>query len=455
MGLKERATKFKNLFDKGLRKRAEFLKGNEVSEQEDLNDTVFKKEYNLKTVLEISKEIYNSLEPNELMNVLLLTFIGQTGSRKGAFCLKNNNELELKINKGITEESILKINFDEIDDILDLRGSDEQKNIDLIFPLTGKKSILGFIILSESSLLDIKDQEEVFRPLLSLGGIALENAILYNKMASKFKQLEALYEIGQTLSESPNMQEVLFLSFATLEHGLGINKFLLLLKRNQNEFSVFDGFGCREETHKRLKIKNDDDFYSKISSQEVADLYPERDTFNSLISSEDLDEANTLLFIPLKVYGEINGFLVMINVEEIEELEWQKKLYQLAGSYFSSSIYLVKNKNYNNEKEIDLKNILANIIDDQLSFSSKIGLLMGFGLIEIHDVKALNNYIQNMQVKVIDLFLNYKLVAVAVENEDEIKQFFDQIPKNICNVMNVVNTSNFDNSRDIINALKV
>lgn len=426
MGLRAKANSFRCLFEKGLRKRAEFFALEKGEQKPSLEDQIFKKDYNLQTVLEISKEIYRSLDPKELSNILLLTFMGQTRSGKGAFFLLEQGVYQCKINKGFAEETVAAFNWPTLQEMTDLRGQNAG-DVELLLPLQGKNSIIAYVVLAQVGLESIACEEEVLRPLLSLGGIALENAMLYDDIKERFKQLEALHEIGDTLTQSPNLQEVLFLAFAALEHGLGISKLLLFLKKEET-FAVYDGYGCTEETHKRFVFNEDSDLYSQICDPGVHDLSFFDLDWTLYLSSEE-QKTPTRLFIPLQTYGEVHGFLCILAREQQQDDAWQQKLFELVGSYFSSALYLVLNKSYIDENEIDLSRVVEKLLGEQLEFSKKMNFPVLFALTQAlgAEPQGLAEYLSGCHAKSIDLILGYKILIIPCEADSSVEAITEKL----------------------------
>lgn len=454
MGLRTKANSFRCLYEKGLRKRAEFFALEKEENSPSLEDQIFKKDYNLQTVLEISKEIYRSLDPKELSNILLLTFMGQTRSGKGAFFLLEQGVYVCKINKGFADDSVAAFAWQSQQDITDLRDR-KSSEAELILPLQGKNSIIAYVVLAQVGLVSISSEEEVLRPLLSLGGIALENAMLYDDIKERFKQLEALHEIGDTLTQSPDLQEVLFLAFAALEHGLGISKLLLFLKKGES-FVVYDGYGCTEETHKRFSFTENSDIYPQICEPGVHDLSALELDWSQYLSSEE-QKSSARLFIPLQTYGEVHGFLCILAKDQPQDAEWQLKLFELVGSYFSSALYLVLNKSYMDENEIDLSRVIEKLLGEQLEFSKKMNFPVLFALAQTKDAEqqALVEYLSSCHGKSIDLILGYKILIIPCEAASQVEEIIRKIEALRLELVRFVFSGEIETQQDLLKHLQI
>jgi hypothetical protein len=425
LGLKEKA-----FLSRGgsLREKASFLLGRTTQPLEKPEEALLRKSHHLETVLEISQEIYRTLDPVELMNILLLTFMGQFRSSRGGFFLRDQ-ESPIEISKGIDREDIQTLNLEEVQEIKDFRN--REGKVDFAFPVMGKSELLGHILLGNTGLEDVEKEKSVFGPLLSLGGIALENALLYDQIQSKFEQLKALHEIGEILNQTPNLEEVLFLAFSTLEHGLGINKMFLLLKNEQGAMSVFDGNGCREKSHRSLKIESGSEIAQYLDGENAVDLMDRGIRWNRWLAEEDAEEMNLAFFVPLKVYGELFGYMAIFEVEKLRDMDWYKKLYQLVGSHFANAVYMLRHKGTETEKGLDLKDTLKAIIEEQLNFTKKMDMELGFALIQPGaDAAALHEFVKEHKMQAINLFFNHKILLVPGEDTDSIEILFQQGARN-------------------------
>lgn len=448
-GLKEKSAFYKHRFEVEERKLKEKI---QEESSENLEDKIFKKEYQLQTVLEISQEIYRTLDPNELMNIFLLTFMGQSRSSKGAFLLKEGANFQLTVAKGIDEGDLLTVSLDSsLKEVQDLR-SDSNTPIDIIFPVMGKQEVLGFILLSKTGIQNIEQEEEVFAPLLSLGGIALENALLYDDIQTKFNQLQALYQIGETLNQSPDLHEVLFLAFSTLEYGLGIQKLLLLLKNENEDYTVFDGYGCTEETHKNFKIEKSSELENLLEDKKAINLLNE-EGFNpaSYFSERDLEELDLCFSIPLKIYGENIGYLVILKTLENSDVKWHEKLYELVASYFASSIYLIQKKDYQKEDSFDLKALLLYFLNEQIDFAQKMDYEIAFAVSPSLSQDAKDFLLEN-KVKYMPLFFGHYLLTFVREEKSLIEAEFAKA-ETVCTLKNKAYADESQDAIDIVEKL--
>ncbi|HOJ49180.1 MAG TPA: hypothetical protein PKW55_00010 [Spirochaetota bacterium] len=384
-----------------------------------LETSLLKKEYDIKNLFEISKEIYNTLNPKELVNLLLLTFIGYTRASAACFLIKKNG-LSVFLNKDFSDDDILFIK-DKINNNQILTNKDFY-----IFELKAK-TITGYLVLKKIGLENIDKDIEILIPIISLGCNALENAFLHDNLRKRFKQLEAIHEIGEVLKTSRKLDEIIFLTFSTLEYGLGIKKMLLINKKD-NVYKVFDGYGFREDTYKKLFFDETSDIFNIVANKKYIDLFTNNsDIVNKYFSLYDVNEMNTALFIPLKIYDKILGFFVIGGVDTLDEYDWRLSLYKVLSSYFATSLYTLSvapfEDRYNNI--FNISSVLKNIIEEQILVAKNFNHKIFFAFVKTNSLNETNSF--NPQV--INILGRYKILVYIFQYDSDFTKFLDTLKK--------------------------
>lgn len=167
----------------------------------------------------------------------------------------------------------------------------------------------------------------------------IENSEMKEK---ELKDLDALINLSELLSKKPKIEEFLPASFMVLENNFQFEKFVILLKNDVNEYSIFDGYGCREETYHKFKFRADSNFFSLLPKNDM-DLFDSNSfPWELFFSEEDHKESNQLIFIPLRIETEIYGYLVILRVPSNMEIPWMRKLAGFLSSFYSIALALKK-----------------------------------------------------------------------------------------------------------------
>jgi len=194
----------------------------------DVNRRLDKKNQELNTLFEISKEINSTLEGDKIVNVLAYALMGELMvQRCMIFATENDEELELYVNKGFRGEELnvfQEENFRKrmkqisqpvltsklVED--DLRAAFQNQGVQLLVPMVSQNVVRGLVLLGEkitkAEFLD--DDLEFAATLCNATMISIENARLFKETLEKQKLEEELAiarEIQQRLlpKEAPEL----------------------------------------------------------------------------------------------------------------------------------------------------------------------------------------------------------------------------------------------------------
>jgi len=193
----------------------------------DVNRRLDKKNQELNTLFEISKEINSTLDGEKIVNVLAYALMGELMVQRCMIFAAENGELDLYVNKGFRSEE-LSI-FDEenfrkrlkqisqpvltsklVED--DLRTIFQNHGVKLLVPMLSQNVVRGLVLLGEkltkAEFLD--DDLEFSSTLCNAAMISIENARLFKETLEKQKLEEELAiarEIQQRLlpKEAPEL----------------------------------------------------------------------------------------------------------------------------------------------------------------------------------------------------------------------------------------------------------
>ncbi|OHD09789.1 MAG: hypothetical protein A2Y41_14050 [Spirochaetes bacterium GWB1_36_13] len=156
------------------------------------------------------------------------------------------------------------------------------------------------------------------------------------KVEKVFDRFEVVRRVGELLNKSSNLAEGLFLISEILERKLGIHKLLILLRNEKNQFSVYEGYGCREETHKKFIFETTSEIRSLIMQKEGKNLRKKDYNWKELLALEDFNETERYHFAPINYLGKTQGYLsVLATTKEPEN--WEQPIYEMIASFTAST----------------------------------------------------------------------------------------------------------------------
>jgi sigma-B regulation protein RsbU (phosphoserine phosphatase) len=193
----------------------------------DVNRRLDKKNQELNTLFEISKEINSTLEGDKIVSVLAYALMGELMAQRCMIFASENGKFELYVNKGFRgeetktfeEESFLKrlqqisqpaLTSKLVED--DLRTTLQTNGVQLLVPMVSQSVVRGLVLLGEKiTKADYLDDDlEFSSTLCNAAMISIENARLFKETLEKQKLEEELAiarEIQQRLlpKEAPQL----------------------------------------------------------------------------------------------------------------------------------------------------------------------------------------------------------------------------------------------------------
>jgi sigma-B regulation protein RsbU (phosphoserine phosphatase) len=193
----------------------------------DVNRRLDKKNQELNTLFEISKEINSTLEGDKIVNVLAYALMGELMVQRCMIFAAENGNLELYVNKGFRSEELAifeEENFRKrmkqisqpvltnklIED--DLRTTFQNHGVQLLVPMLSQNIVRGLVLLGEKITKTefLEDDLEFSSTLCNAAMISIENARLFKETLEKQKLEEELAiarEIQQRLlpKEAPEL----------------------------------------------------------------------------------------------------------------------------------------------------------------------------------------------------------------------------------------------------------
>ncbi|TFB12884.1 hypothetical protein E3V33_03825 [Candidatus Marinimicrobia bacterium MT.SAG.4] len=278
------------------------------------------REQDLNDLFEVSSRLSSLTNYESIIEQVLLSLMGRLMIQKSAFMLiAGEDELQLIKTKGLdgslegmtVKYSDLPESFSPVYDLDDFNPFKEfliENNIEVLFPLMRKGSILGILGFGKRLLGKKYENEEInyVSSLLSLAASSIENALIVAdiKRASKGldrknQELQTLFELGKELNSTLDLDKIVKQFGYALMGQLMVSKFLLYLK-TESSFELFHSKGYTQEHIDLLSP-----FIDQITG--LSEPLLVRNKEDGLQNA--LGKANIAALIPLTIQGENRGTL--------------------------------------------------------------------------------------------------------------------------------------------------
>lgn len=302
-----------------------------------LTDELEKKTYHLKTLSDVSQEIFFLKEPKEIIPTLLLMVMGSYGSMQGLAFLLNEEQTAIEVFNQQGVEASLKGDLEQliksqshtsvigIDQSIQL-GVDSLKGQDTVFldflisnefviftPFTLKNKFMGGFALGAKLLGEPYnvDDLELLSTLLNLGAISVENAKLQQKQLTQERlgrELEIATNIQLSFlpSSLPAIQGIDFAAFFKPAKEVG-GDFYDFITLPENKLGIVIADVCGKGIPAALYMALSRALIRACSAHEPVNMVKAVLCTNSLIQ----DCANADLFVTLifAIYDPANGIL--------------------------------------------------------------------------------------------------------------------------------------------------
>ncbi|TFB10083.1 hypothetical protein E3V36_04800 [Candidatus Marinimicrobia bacterium MT.SAG.2] len=278
------------------------------------------REQDLNDLFEVSSRLSSLTNYESIIEQVLLSLMGRLMIQKSAFMLiAGEVELQLIKTKGLDDSlegmtvkySDLPESFSPVSDLNDFNPLKEfliENNIEVLFPLIRKGSILGILGFGKRLLGKKYENEEInyVSSLLSLAASSIENALIVadvkraNKgLDRKNQELQTLFELGKELNSTLDLDVIVKQFGYALMGQLMVTKFLLYLKTD----SSFELFHSKGFTQEHIEILSP--YVDQITG--LSEPLLVRNKKNELQNA--LRQANIAALIPLTIQGENRGTL--------------------------------------------------------------------------------------------------------------------------------------------------
>ncbi|MFH1259009.1 MAG: diguanylate cyclase [Elusimicrobiota bacterium] len=279
-----------------------------------------KKVYDLYTLFDIARDLNSTLNPNTVLQIILLTCLGQMGVTSTViFWLQGDELLGIKSFKGLTEDQVKDVSLDihsnlisnlvyhrfvPLQELEPIYGQQAEFQIlkklkcELLVPFIEKEVLKGLLVLGPklSNKPFTEDDLEFLSTLANLGGLSLENAQLYTMaitdgLTNLYVQRYFTLRLDDEIRRAKRYQHKTSLLMIDIDHFKLVNDTYGHLAGNKVLVEIAD---VLKKTTRGI------DLLSRYGGEEFAVLMPETDRDSAMILAERLRKKTEETIVKVK-----------------------------------------------------------------------------------------------------------------------------------------------------------
>ncbi|MDH4261645.1 MAG: hypothetical protein OEV78_01225 [Spirochaetia bacterium] len=376
-------------------------------------------------LIELSKELALTDNPEELWESLLFNILGQVGAREAAIFIKDDNRMQLKAYKGfIFPENFNLSKRSGIERILqkdlnihygnklsnDIVGDEytlfTSLQIELVIPIIQIEELNGFILIGKTigasdysieDLLYLKLLGEVigsFHSVIQKSEIINNQKKIWNsreKVYQKYLYFQQQIQSGKT----PEETQQIFNTYMT--DLFKFQAYLLFILNEKEEYLLTAQKGLQESSYKNLRFSPEDEVIFKCQQHHTWFTYEnllDETMFSSNLSKEDKIILKECRILPLHFHGNLYGFFILLNVKNDIPTEYMHYAQNIIITYFwyyLSHIYLKKAQKNLKISITDPMHAIKDVISRHEKILSKKGIPYSIFIIQITNLDRLEN----------------------------------------------------------------
>ena len=331
----------------------------------------------LLNLIALAKELANIKNENELWDSIIITLVGQLGSKEAAIFFQSEQGFILKANQGFIVERSFTISIDisSLQETIHDNGLIYIKNLipklnpvekmwfkslnaDIIAPIIRFEEILGFIIVGKPiAFLDYNLEDLIYLKVLGelLGSYhgSIHKIIEISEQTKTWRKREMHYRGFKKYLDSiekATAMDTLDRSFLEiLQNDYDTDKFIFLIKDLKKFLpamyqglgkKTIEGFHLSAKDPLIIEIKNHEDWYEYTT-------FADNNKFIKKFSAEDISLLKRIFILPLYFENTLEGVFFIFEIRKNLEREDLQYLNLILRSYYWA--YLVYKKNHASE----------------------------------------------------------------------------------------------------------
>ncbi len=264
-------------------------------------------------------------------------------------------------------------------------------------PIKLKDKIIGILLLSETRPRIITEREKILLNFLANeSAVAIENAVLYENIEQRMKEMSILYEVSQSLISTLELDALFANTLLKLKETMGyVNCAILFVDEVKQELYFRSSIGYPEEvTRMRLKIGQGLTGWA-VKERKIV-YVPDVTKDHRYVLG--MKETKSELAIPLEFKGRIIGVLDVESPKIDGFSQWEIKLMESISSQLAMAIY--NSSLFEEVRALSLTDPLTEIanrrhfdilLDSELRRSERYGRPLSIIMLDLDHFKEYND----------------------------------------------------------------
>lgn len=343
-------------------------------------------------ISEIAQNINTSLEIEYLLRLIVLEVSKAMNCQAGNIWLLHDQpaKMEMKIAIGLTEK--LKENL--LASTPDIKGGDWKTGIlvetiqsfkddraaifagtgfktVLTIPLQTKNKIIGMIqLFSKWSRDALQEEDNLFRTLANLAATVIDNARLFKESQRKAQELLAVYEVGQLVSDTSNMDQALTHMVDRISETLNVEKcWIMFYHQSEKVLRAHPiAIGAVDEQLRALEIGVQQESISAIVFRSGKPMFS-NDAREMPVVQEEYEgifNLHNVMAVPMRGREEILGVILVGNKrKQVLFTGHDVRLFKTLASAAANAVQHAKLYDRLERSNLSMVKVISKMIDAQ------------------------------------------------------------------------------------------
>lgn len=297
---------------------------------------------NLTALVEFSRVINSSLELDFILNNLLLTCLGKFLAVRGLVALKNENGFEIKLSKGIPQETLASFPKSASDEDCNFKSELntflESAHLKICEQISSSTGCIGFICLGEklNSSEYTENDKEFLKTILNIAATAIQNSFVVQELTkvnreldSHIQRLNSLFELSKEFGLFSESSKVSRLLVYSLIGQFLVSKYAILTFEG-SAIKVLESKFLIDELLNKLRKYDYHKIDAPLEKDKIEKFYP------------SLYELGIDLIVPMQIQGIVKGLILL--GKRVNNLEYSDYDIEFIYSVGSLAIISIENR---------------------------------------------------------------------------------------------------------------
>ena len=410
----------------------------------------------LLNLIELAKELSGIMDENELWDTIIITLIGQLGSKEAAIFLQDKQGLILKANQGFIVEKPFTVSIEisllqelihdngliYIENLVPKLNPVEKMwfrslNADILVPIIRFEEIIGFIIIGKPiAFLDYNLEDLTYlKALGELLGSYYESINKIIKISEQIKTWEKrkIYYNGfkkylDSIEKATTMEALDRYFLEILQNDHDIDKFIFLIKEHKKFYPSIHR-GLEKKTIEKFHLSTKDPLIIEVKNHENWYEYTaflDNSKFIKKFSAGDLSLLKRIFIFPLCLENELEGIFFIFEIRKNLEREDLQYLNLILRNYYWAFLASKKNRSLETKTLEDPLYALRELVSDHETDLKSKQIPFLLILLSIENAKSLRNLKGEKGFEKQKMYFKSTLISMISEKDNCMEIFPNQ-----------------------------